>query len=137
MRTLAQLASILPLVLLLVAVGARYHPTTTDDLTRVALLSRLSIDLVGVPPTPEEIAAFLKDPRPDAVEQQIDRLLETPAFAERWGKHWLEIARAEDKDPAPAEVQHRYREWVIQAFNADVPLDQFIRERIAGKKPPE
>jgi hypothetical protein len=135
MRALGQFASILPLVLLLVAVAARQRLTTTDEETRIVLLSRLHDDLIGVPPTPEELDAFLQDASPDAVERQIDRLLASPAFAERWGKRWLEIARAEGKEAAPAELHPRYREWVIQAFNADVPLDQFIRERLAGKAP--
>ncbi|MBP86898.1 MAG: hypothetical protein CMJ64_09300 [Planctomycetaceae bacterium] len=102
---------------------------------RVTLLRRLSLDLIGLPPTLEEIDAFLADERPDAYEKQVLRLLKSPHYGERWGRIWLDAARYADSDgfekDKPREVWF-YRDWVINALNRDLPYDQFIVEQIAG-----
>ncbi len=103
---------------------------------RRTLLRRATFDLTGLPPTPEETEAFQGDRRPDAYERVIDRLLASPSYGERWGRHWLDIARYADSNGADwNEVfpnAWRYRDWVIRSLNADKPYDQFIREQIAG-----
>ncbi|MGE3820004.1 MAG: DUF1549 domain-containing protein, partial [Isosphaeraceae bacterium] len=100
------------------------------------LIRRLTFDLTGLPPTPEEITAFLDDRGPDAVERLVDRLLASPRFGERWGRHWLDLVRfAETRghefDPLIPNAW-RYRDYVARALNADVPYDQFVTEHIAG-----
>ena len=106
------------------------------DADRGVLIRRLSFDLTGLPPTPEEIDAFVNDSSPDAAARLVDRLLASPAFGERWGRHWLDVARyAESTGPSrniPYPHAWRYRDYVIDAFNADKPYDDFIREQIAG-----
>src|SRR5213076_1729883 len=101
-----------------------------------ALLRRATYDLTGLPPTPEEIDAFLKDDSPDAFAKVVDRLLASPAYGERWGRHWLDVVRysdtAGDNSDYPIPQMYRYRNWVIRAFNDDKPYDQFVREQIAG-----
>lgn len=101
-----------------------------------ALLRRATFDLTGLPPTPEEISAFLADDSPDAFEKVVDRLLKSPAFGERWGRHWLDLARYSDSNGlevnTPFPNAYRYRDYVIAAFNNDKPYNQFIREQIAG-----
>ena len=100
------------------------------------LLRRLSFDLIGLPPTPAEMQAFLADNRPDAYVHQVDRLLASPHFGERWGRHWLDVARYADSNGLDENIAHgnawRYRDWVIEATNRDLPYDEFIREQIAG-----
>ncbi len=102
---------------------------------RVTLLRRLSLDLIGLPPTIEEIDSFLADKSPDAYEKQVQRLLSTPHYGERWGRIWLDAARYADSDgfekDKPREVWF-YRDWVINSLNRDLPYDQFIIEQIAG-----
>ncbi len=103
------------------------------------LLRRVSLDLTGLPPTLEEMAAFLADNRPGAYERQVDRLLASPHYGERWGRHWLDQARYADSNgysiDAPREIW-KYRDWVINAFNADMPFDQFTRDQFAGDQLP-
>ncbi len=103
---------------------------------RRTLIRRATFDLTGLPPSPREIEYFLKDPSPNAFEIQIDRLLASTAYGERWGRHWLDVARyadtAGDGADYPVREAGKYRDWVIQAFNADQPYDQFVREQIAG-----
>ena len=103
---------------------------------RRTLIRRLSLDLLGLPPTPAEIAAFLKDDRPDAYELLVDKLLASPHFGERWGRHWLDLARYADSDgyekDSPRPFAWRYRNWVIEAINNDIPFDQFTIEQLAG-----
>lgn len=110
------------------------HPV--GDAPRVDLIRRVTFDLTGLPPTPEEIASFCQDSSPDALEKVVDRLLASPAFGERWGRHWLDVARyAESTGPSrniPYPQAWRYRDYVIDSFNQDKPYDQFIREQIAG-----
>ena len=99
-------------------------------------LRRVTFDLTGLPPTPEEVDAFLNDPAPASRERVVDRLLESPAFGERWARRWLDLVRyAETKAHEfdyPIPNAYRYRDYVIRAFNADVPYDRFITEFIAG-----
>jgi hypothetical protein len=100
------------------------------------LLRRAAFDLTGLPPSAEEMAAFLADDSPEAFAKVIDRLLASPHYGEKWGRHWLDVARYGDSNGM--DVDHamanawRYRDYVVAAFNADLPVDQFIREHIAG-----
>jgi len=109
------------------------QPSAPAD--RETLLRRLSLDLVGLPPTSAETDAFLSDARPDAYERQVDRLLASPHYGERWGRIWLDAARYADSDgfekDKPRETWF-YRDWVINAFNRDLPYSQFIIDQIAG-----
>jgi mono/diheme cytochrome c family protein len=103
---------------------------------KLTLLRRLSLDLTGLPPTPEEERAFLGDNRPDAYERQVDRLLDSPHFGERWARYWLDLARYADSDGYEKDRARpwawRYRQWVIGAFNRDLPFDEFTIEQLAG-----
>ncbi len=103
---------------------------------RRTLIRRLSLDLLGLPPAPAEIRAFLDDTRPDAYELLVDTLLASPHFGERWGRHWLDLARYADSDgyekDSPRPFAWRYRNWVIEAINNDMPFDQFTIEQLAG-----
>ena len=102
-----------------------------------ALIRRATFDLIGLPPTPEEVSAFVQDTAPDAFRKVVDRLLASPHYGERWGRYWLDLARYSDgqlgasKD-APFANAYRYRDWVIQAFNEDMPYDVFVKAQIAG-----
>ena len=104
--------------------------------TKRQLLRRITFDLTGLPPTPAEIDTFLADTRPDAYERVVDRLLASPRYGERWGRHWLDVARYADSNGLDENVAHRnafrYRDWVIEAFNRDQPYDRFVQEQIAG-----
>ena len=103
---------------------------------RTTLIRRATLDLTGLPPTPEDVQAFLADNAPDAFAKVVDRLLASPQYGERWGRHWLDLARYADtngfKTDEPRPNIWRYRDYVIQAFNQDKPYDRFIREQIAG-----
>jgi mono/diheme cytochrome c family protein len=102
---------------------------------RTTLLRRLHLDLTGIPPTPAEVEAFLSDARPDAYERVVDRLLASPHYGERWGRHWLDQARYADSNgysiDSPRAIW-KYRDWVLAALNADKPFDQFTVEQLAG-----
>jgi hypothetical protein len=118
---------------------ARFHDqslTPNAPADRPALLRRLSFDLCGLTPSLEEQWAFLEDNRPTAYARLVDRLLASPAFGERWGRHWLDIARyadtAGDNADYPIPEARHYRDYVIDAFNDDLPYDQFIQEQLAG-----
>jgi hypothetical protein len=104
--------------------------------TRVQLIRRVTFDLTGLPPTPEEVDAFVSDRSPDAWEKVIDRLLASPAYGERWGRHWLDLARYADTNgyefDEPRPDAWRYRDYVIRSFNSDRPYDRFILEQLAG-----
>ncbi len=113
---------------------------------RRTLIRRATFDLTGLPPTPAEIDAFLHDTSPDAFGHLVDRLLASSAYGERWGRHWLDVARyadtAGDGADYPVREAIKYRDWVVNAINADQPFNDFIREQIAGdilatKGPPE
>ncbi len=100
------------------------------------LIRRATFDLTGLPPTPEAIEAFVVDKRPDAYEKLIDQLLASPAYGERWGRHWLDVVRYADTSgdgtDMPILEAYRYRDYVIDVFNEDLPYDQFLIEQIAG-----
>lgn len=103
---------------------------------RWTLIRRLYLDLIGLPPTPEEVEAFVSDTSPLAYDRVVTRLLASPHFGERWGRHWLDTARYADSDgyekDLPRPNAWRYRNWVIEAFNRDLPYDQFVVEQLAG-----
>jgi hypothetical protein len=103
---------------------------------RATLIRRLTFDLLGLPPTPQEIADFVGDNRPDAYERLVERLLASPHYGERWARHWLDVVRFAESDGfetnQPRPNAWHYRDWVIQAFNADLPFDQFVLEQLAG-----
>ena len=118
--------------------GLRPNPVA-DKRTRIR---RATFDLTGLPPTPEEVDAFVKDASPDAWAKLIDRLLASPRYGERWGRHWLDVARyAEDQAHTFAVTARKnaylYRDWVIRAFNDDMPYDQFVKLQIAGDLMPD
>ncbi len=106
------------------------------DADRMAVMRRLYLDLIGLPPTPEQTRAFKEDDAADAVERLVDTLLASPHFGERWGRHWLDLmryaeSRGHEFDPDAVNA-FQYRDYVIRALNADVPYDQFITEHVAG-----
>ena len=108
----------------------------SPEADRYTLLRRVSLDLRGLPPTPAEVAAFEKDTAPDAYERAVDRFLEDTAFGERWARKWLDLARYADSagygsDPLRPNIW-RYRDWVIDAFNRNLPYDRFTIEQLAG-----
>ena len=108
---------------------------------RTTLIRRLSLDLLGLLPSIEQVDEFIGDDRPEAYELLVDRLLESPHFGERWGRHWLDMARYADSDgyekDNPRPDAYRYRDWVIDAINADMPFDQFTIEQLAGDLLPD
>ena len=103
---------------------------------RRTLIRRVTFDVIGLPPTPEEISAFLADESPDAFARVVDRLLASPQYGERWGRHWLDVARYADSNGFDENVAHgnawRYRDYVVASFNRDKPFDQFVIEQLAG-----
>lgn len=107
-----------------------------EDADRRSLIRRATYDLTGLPPTPEEIAAFLADKSADAFARVVDRLLASRHYGERWGRHWMDLVRyadtAGDNSDYPIPQAYLYRNYIIDAFNQDKPYDQFIREQIAG-----
>jgi hypothetical protein len=105
------------------------------DAERSKLLRRVTFDLIGLPPTPEEVDAFFQDDSSEAFVRVVDRLLASPNFGERWGRHWLDVARfaeSSGKTNFTYPQAWRYRDWVIASFNADMPYDRFVRAQIAG-----
>ncbi|MCH2149323.1 MAG: DUF1549 and DUF1553 domain-containing protein, partial [Phycisphaerales bacterium] len=110
--------------------------TPSPAAPRHTLLRRVHFELVGLPPTPEEMDRFLEDDSPDAYERAVDRLLESPRFGEHWGQHWLDLVRYAEtcghEFDYPIPHAWRYRDWVIQALNDDVPYDRFVLEQLAG-----
>ncbi len=110
--------------------------TPQPKASKPALIRRVTYDLTGLPPTPEDIDAFVKDASPRAFEKVVDRLLASQQYGEKWGRHWLDVVRyadtAGDNADFPVPSMYRYRNWVIAAFNRDEPYDQFLRDQIAG-----
>jgi len=105
------------------------------DASPEVLVRRVYFDLVGLPPTPEEIDAFLADSSPDRLEKLVDTLLASPRFGERWGRHWLDVARFGESLTLRGFIikdAWRYRDYVIESFNRDMPFDQFMREQVSG-----
>ncbi len=114
--------------------GKNLRPVADAD--RRTLLRRVYFDLIGLPPTPAETEAFVADQSPQAFEKVVDHLLSLPQFGERWGRHWLDVARYGESTGKERNIPYpyawRYRDYVYDSFNADKPYDQFIREQIAG-----
>lgn len=114
--------------------SAQIAPNAVAD--KRTLIRRATLALIGIPPTPEEVHAFLADDSPHAFEQVVDRLLASPHYGERWGRHWLDVARYGDSNGLDENLAYgnawRYRDYVVEAFNSDRPYDEFIREQIAG-----
>src|SRR6185503_16633701 len=110
-------------------------PHTADADART-LIRRVTFDLIGLPPTPEEVQAFLEDKSPDAFSKVVERLLASPHYGERWGRHWLDVVRYADtagcNSDYPVPQMFKYRNYVINSFNSDKPFDQFLREQLAG-----
>lgn len=108
----------------------------SPELDKASLLRRLTLDLIGLPPTPAELDAFLADHTPQAYEKVVDRLLESPHYGERWGLKWLDVVRYADTNGFELDQDRphawRYRDYVIESFNQDKPYDRFIEEQIAG-----
>ncbi|HEY1785321.1 MAG TPA: PSD1 and planctomycete cytochrome C domain-containing protein [Pirellulales bacterium] len=114
--------------------AAQLAPAPAAD--RPALIRRLTFDLIGLPPTPEEVEAFVGDSASDAYERLVDRLLASPHYGERWGRHWLDVVRFAESQGFERNKYYpgawRYRDWVIQAVNDDLPYDEFVRMQLAG-----
>ena len=112
------------------------HLAPVGDTDRVTLIRRITFDLTGLPPTPAAISSFVQDNSNDAYERLVDRLLASPRFGERWGRHWLDVARYGESTGPSRDVPYpqawRYRDYVIDALNRDVPFDRFIQEQVAG-----
>jgi hypothetical protein len=106
------------------------------EASKATLLRRVSLDLTGLPPTPRDIEQFLADTRPDAYEHAVERLLASPHYGEKWARHWLDLARYADSDGYEKDLVRpyawRYRNWVIDALNSDMPYDRFVLEQLAG-----
>ena len=113
----------------------RLLPAPAAD--RRTLIRRLYHDLLGIPPTPEQVASFVSQDDPSAYQQLVDELLSSPKYGEKWGRHWLDVARYNEgfggfTDNGPNAFAWRYRDWVVRKFNADLPYDNFVRQQIAG-----
>ncbi len=112
---------------------ASLSPSPPAD--RYTLIRRVYLDVLGLLPEPEEVAQFVQDPRPDAYQRLVDRVLSSPHYGERWGRHWLDVARYADSNgytiDGPRKIW-KYRDWVIQALNRNMPFDQFVIEQLAG-----
>ena len=113
----------------------------SPEADKAALLRRVSLDLIGLPPTPDEQAKYLADPSPNAYEKQVDRLLASPHYGERWAALWLDLARYADSKGYEADRGRPgvwpYRDWVIDAFNRNLPYDQFVIKQLAGDLLPD
>jgi cytochrome c551/c552 len=120
-----------------IAQGHAHHALTpADEAERHVLLRRLTFDLLGLPPTIEQLTEFQADEAPDAYERLVDRLLASPHYGERWGRHWLDVVRFGESHgferDLPREHAWHYRDWVIEALNADLPYDEFVRRQLAA-----
>src|SRR5437660_5616661 len=107
----------------------------SPDADRATLIRRLNLDLTGLPPTPKEVDEFVRDKSPEACDTLVERLLASPHYGERWGRHWLDVARYADSNGYEKDASRSiwpYRDYVIQAFNRDLPFDQFTIEPLAG-----
>jgi hypothetical protein len=120
---------------LLAALEAK-HLKPVGDADKRTLIRRVYHDLTGLPPSPEEVEAFVNDQSKDAFEKVVDKLLASPQFGERWGRHWLDVARFGESSGKNVNFAYphawRYRDWVIKAFNNDMPYDRFVKEQLAG-----
>ncbi len=111
--------------------------TPSSPADKRTLIRRVTFDIIGLPPTPEEITTFLSDNRPDAWERLVDRLLASPQYGQRWARHWLDVARYAEDQAHTFQARtypngYRYRDWVVQAFNNDLPYNEFVMQQIAG-----
>jgi cytochrome c553 len=110
--------------------------TPSPEADRRTLVRRLTFDLTGLPPTPAEVQAFTEDESPDAYERLVERLLASPAYGERWGRHWLDLVRYAETNSYerdnPKPHAYRYRDYVVESLNADKPMDRFVKEQLAG-----
>lgn len=125
-------------------IAAKLEPAElqfSPEAARDVLLRRVYFDLIGLPPTPEQVQSFITDRAPDAYEQQLDGLLASPAYGERWGRHWLDLARYADSGGFHEDIDRphawKYRDYVIRSLNSDKPYSQFIREQLAGDELPQ
>ena len=119
----------------LVGLGMKGGIRRAEPANRYAIIRRLSVDLIGLIPSIEEVDEFVADDSPDAVVRQVNRLLASPSFGEHWGRHWLDLARFADTNGYHRDTQRPislYRDWVINAFNSDQPFDEFTRDQLAG-----
>jgi len=126
-----------PIDAFLLAELQRQGLSFSPEADRRTLIRRVYFDLIGLPPTPEEIAAFVADKNPQAYEALVDRLLASPHYGERWGRHWLDVAGYADSDgytplDPVRKYAYKYRDYVVRAFNADKPWNEFIVEQLAG-----
>ena len=125
-----------PIDSFILATLARQGLKPSPEADRRTLIRRLAFDLIGLPPTPAEIEAFVHDPNPNAYEALVDRLLASPHYGERWGRHWLDVVHYGDTHGYDKDKRRDnawpYRDYVIAAFNADLPFGRFIREQVAG-----
>jgi hypothetical protein len=126
-----------PIDAFVIAVLEKKSLSLSPEADRLTLIRRATFDLTGLPPTPVEVGAFLHDSSPDAYEKLIDRLLASPRYGERWGRHWLDLAGYADSEGIldadyVRSAAWRYRDYVIRAFNSDKPYDRFLKEQIAG-----
>ena len=114
--------------------AAKLTPAPTAD--KRTLIRRATFDLIGLPPTPDEVDGFLADNSPDAFARVVDRLLASTHYGQRWGRHWLDVARYADSNGLDENLAYanafRYRDYVVRAMNRDLPFDQFVREQLAG-----
>ncbi|MBC8116818.1 MAG: DUF1549 domain-containing protein, partial [Candidatus Saccharimonas sp.] len=129
-----------PLDSFVVARLERERIAPSPEADRATLIRRATLDLLGVPPTPDELHDFLADPAPDAFERLVDRLLASPHFGERWGRDWLDAARYADSNGYTRDMPRTiwsYRDWVVDAFNRNLPFDEFVIEQLAGDMLPD
>jgi mono/diheme cytochrome c family protein len=119
----------------------REHVPPAPDVDKYTILRRVTIDLIGLPPTPSEVDEFINDASPAAYEKVVDRLLASPHYGERYGRYWLDLARYADTDGYEKDLARphawRYRDWVIHAFNDDMPFDKFTVQQLAGDLLPD
>jgi Protein of unknown function (DUF1553)/Protein of unknown function (DUF1549)/Planctomycete cytochrome C len=117
---------------------AKENLTTNPEADRLTLLRRVTLDLIGIPPTSDEMREFLNDSRPDAYEKVVDRLLASPMYGERWGRHWMDVWRYSDPFGSGDEYRYsqrhiwRWRDWIVESLNADKGYDRMIVEMLAG-----
>lgn len=115
--------------------------TPADPADRVALIRRVYFDLIGLPPSPSDVDAFVNDPSPEAYEQLIDRLLASDQYGEKWARHWLDVVRYAETNgyerDSVKELIWKYRDYVVRAFNSDKPYDRFLLEQVAGDELPD
>lgn len=129
-----------PLDSFVLAKQLEHHLTPNPEADRATLLRRLSFDVIGLPPAPEDVAAFVADDSPHAVEEVVDRLLASPHYGERWARVWLDLARYTDFTPdwqSPTDRGWLFRDWVVQALNDNMPYDRFVRLQLAADLLPD